>query len=308
MKLLPFLATTLVLTGPAFAQTVPTKAASSADIGLTFTATNGFAGTPKLYSGAQRYGDVLSDDFALAVSRAIPLPAMGADTSLNAGLSYSRTKFSLRNNVGALPLPQHVQSLTLDLSFSQKIDETWSALVGTATGFHTAGSGGFKSNGLGVDLFALGLYRYGPTLTFAGGGGYASLATGRNRLEPAVGVQWDPTPKWSVAFGYPTTGVTCKFTDAFSLGFVATGTGGTYYVERDPLPGAAGKPNLDRTPLEFYDVRLGLAATWKINRALSLTANVGAVERSEFNYHARRFKIKSDGGGAYASFGLTAAF
>jgi hypothetical protein len=201
-----------------------------------------------------------------------------------------------------------VQSLTLDLSYSQKIDETWSALVGTATGYHTAGSGGFKSKGLGVDLFALGLYRYSPTLTVAAGGGYSSLATGRNRFGPDVGIQWDPTPKWSIAFGYPTTGVTYKFTDAFSLGFVATGNGGTYYVERDPLPGAAGKPNLDRTQLEFYDVRLGFAATWKINRVLSLNANVGAVESSEFNYDARRFKIKSDGGGAYASFGLSAAF
>jgi len=274
-------------------------------IGLTLNVSSSAAGKTKLKSGSAGYGEVCSDEFAASLSQSIQL---SADSGLDVGLGYQRTSLDLKPGARLVPLPERLQSLTLDLSYNQKLTAEWSALVGTSVGYHTAGSSGFSKKGFGVDVFALGLYNVNPTLQLALGGGYSSLAHGLNRFGPAVGLAWQATPKWSIAFGYPTTGVTYKFSEALSLGLVGEGVFGTYYVGKDPLPVSTTKPALDRTTLEYFDVRLGLAATWKITPVFSLVTKVGSVLARQYDYHQRNFKLKSEGTAAYFSLGVSRSF
>lgn len=288
----------------ALAQT-PATPPPSDGIGLTFKTTGSAVEKSKLESGSTHYGEVSSGEFAVSLTQSVPV---GDDSHLEVGLGYQLTSLDLKPANDVVPLPERFQSLTLDLSYNQKLSTAWSAFIGTSTGYHTAGSSGFSQKCFGVDVFALGLYTVSPTLQVALGGGYSSLASGRNQFGPALGVSWQATPKWSVAFGYPNTGVTYKYSESLTLGLAAEVTANTYYVERDPLPGTRGKPALDRTTLESFDVRLGLAAKWKINSAFSLVAKIGSVLDRHYDYHERNFKLKTDGTAAYSSLGLSASF
>jgi len=283
----------------------PAGTPAAEGIGLTLNVTGSAAGKTKLKAGSAGYGEVSSGEFALNLSQSI---ALSPDSGLDVGLGYQRTSLDLKPEARVVPLPERLQSVTLGLGYNQKLGTDWSALVGTSAGYHTAGSSGFSKKGFGVDVFALGLYNVNPTLQLALGGGFSSLAHGLNRFGPAVGLSWQATSKWSIAFGYPTTGVTYKFSEALSLGLVGEGVFGTYYVEKDPLPGATGKPALDRTTLEYFDVRLGLAATWKITPVFSLVTKVGSVLARQYDYHQRNFKLKSEGTAAYFSLGVSRSF
>ena len=273
-------------------------------IGLITTITGSVTGDTKLTSGNARYGAVSSRDFGTAISQNITV-APGSE--LGVGLSYSRTAFELPKGNGAAPLPERVQSLAVDLSYSQQFSETWSGLLAATPGYHSAGSG-FSSKGFGVSVVALGIYQFNPALSIAAGFGYDSLATGRNKFGPGVGLDWKASKTWTFSFGYPKTGITYLFSETLSLSLLAEGNFGTYHVEKDPLPAAAGKPRLNDTQLEYYDTRLGLSANWKVSKQLVLSTSLGRVVDRSFDYHQRKFKIKSDEGTGYASLSLAWVF
>lgn len=273
-------------------------------IGLTTTVTVGATGETKLKSGSTRYAAVSSTDFATAVSQSVTLsPA----AELGFGLAYSRTRFDLPKRAGVAPLPETLQSLTLELSYSHKFSDTWSGLAALSPGYHNAGSG-LSAQGFGATVFALGIYQVNPTLTLAVGAGFDSLATGSNRVMPGAGIDWKFSPTWSFSLGYPKTGITWLASDALSLSLLAEGNFGTYYVEKDPLPAVAGRPGLADTHVEYNDTRLGLAVNWKVSPRFVVTATSGFVVDRSFDYDARKFKIKSDEGSGYASLGLTWIF
>jgi hypothetical protein len=283
------------------AQPLPTAAIEGK--GLTTTLTVGATGETKLKSGSTRYTAVSSTDVTAAVNQSVTLsPAV----ELGFGLGYSRTNFDLPRGAGAAPLPETLQSLTLELSYSHKFSDTWSGLAAVSPGLHQAGPG-CSAHGLGATVFALGIYQVNPTLTVALGAGYDSLATGSNRAMPGAGIDWKPSATWNFSLGFPKTGVTWHTSASLSVSLLAEGTFGTYYVEKDPLP-ATGRPGLADTHVEYTDTRLGLSVNWKVSPRCFITATCGFVVDRSFDYDARKFKIKSDEGAGYASLGLARFF
>jgi hypothetical protein len=53
---------------------------------------------------------------------------------------------------------------------------------------------------------------------------------------------------------------------------------------------------------------IGLAATWQVTPRCTLGATVGQVLNRSFDYHARKFKVKSDEGAPYASLGISLSY
>jgi hypothetical protein len=314
MKQLPLLvpslfifpALLLVIAGGtnAAAQTPAAAAPADPGIGLSYTVSASSTGKTKLKAGSVGAGEVSSGDFNTAINQSVTL-AEGRE--LGVGVSYSRTSFDRSKGASATPLPERVQSLALDFSYTQKFDAAWSGLLGVSPGLHNAGTG-FSSKGFGTSVIALGIYQVNPTLSIAAGAGYDSLAHGRNQFAPGFGLEWKPTKEWNVSFGYPKTGITYLFSDSLSLGLVAEGAFGTYYVEKDPLPGAAGRPRLADTTLEYFDARLGLSANWKVSKQFVVTLSTGSTVERQFDYHERKYKLKSDGTAGYATLGLTFVF
>lgn len=285
---------------------IPTPTSQEQGIGLSFNGSFSGIGKSKFKSGNTKYNEASSTAYSFGVSQVIPF---GQESALETSLGYTREslKFEKGNNA-VLPLPKRLQSLSLGFNYSQPINSEWSTTLGTGLVSASAGSGGFKSKGFGVDVFAAATYKYSPTLSLTGGVAYSSLAKGTTQFLPVIGVNWTPSPQWTVALGIPETGVIFQFSESFSLGLILTGSGGAYYVEVDPLPGAAGKPNLSRTTLDYFAVGTALKATWQAGPGFGVTASVGSIFQSEYEYEARKLKIKSDGGGAYYELGLNFAF
>lgn len=265
---------------------------------------SGFGKTP-FKSGSTRYNEISSSAFAFGLSQFIPF---GQDSGVEASLNYSRTslKFEPGKN-RTLPLPKRLQSLSLGFNDEQPINDRWSAMLGSTFVSTTAGSGGFKAKGFGVDVFAAATYKSSPTLSLIGGVAYSSLSEDTTQLFPVLGVNWTPAPQWTVSVGIPETGVTYRFSDSFSLGLVAAFQGGAYYVETDPLPGALGKPNLARTTLDYFAVGVALKAGWRAGKRFGVTTSIGTILQREFNYESRKLKLKSDGCGVHYELGVNFA-
>lgn len=264
---------------------------------FTSTVTGSISRKAALKSGGVRYGDVSSQEISAAFNQTIPV----ADHALlGVGLGYDRT--ALNFSGAPVPLPNRLQSVAVDVSYSQRFSETFAGVVGVNSGYHNAGTG-FSSKGLGTLVAVGGIYRLSPTLSLSAGGGYDSLAHGR-RYSTALSVDGRLGEKWRFSAGYPKTSVTYLFSDAFEVSAIAAGSFHTYYVDRDPRPGLVGKPTLDRTTLEYNDTRVGIAATYKFANQLTLTGTVGAIVDRQFDYHQRNFKLRADDTAAYGSVGL----
>lgn len=270
-----------------------------------------FSGKTRLRSGSTQYGEVSSTDFSASLGQSITLTD---SSSVEVGLAYHHTAFDHASGVNTPPLPKQAQALTIDSACSKKFSDTWTAIAGSSIGYHNAGSSGFASKGFGADVFAVGIYSINPQMRFGAGAAYSTLASGRNRWVPVIVSEWSPAAAWTVTFGVPKSAVSWHARHDLDLSFVVEGEGDTYYVENDPLPGASGKPSLDRTRLEYFDVRIGLSAAWKITPSIGISVTVGTVAAREFDYHERGLKLESkdssgsDDPAAYGSLSVVASF
>jgi hypothetical protein len=122
---------------------------------------------------------------------------------------------------------------------------------------------------------------------------YNSLAQDL-KIVPVLGCDWRPTEKWSVAIGFPKTGVTYKLNRQVSLGLAVSGSGGGYYVKNDPQPGIAPRSLAD-SKLQYLDARLGFYCNWKINDTFRISGTVGQVLLRQIKYIDRDYKLKSHG-------------
>ncbi len=300
---------TLIAATSGYSQTTDRTTASvsaAKGIGLSFRVSSSEIGKSKFKSANTRYNEASSKEFAFGAAQEVSL---GAESALETRLQFNRTALNFEaGKSSALPLPKRLQSIGLGLNYSRAFDPRWSAIVGTSLVSSHAGSGGFKSKGLGVDLLATAIHKSSPNLSFSGGAAFSSLARGTTRFIPVLGMNWTPGPQWTVAIGIPETGVTYRLSESFSLGLVATGQGGAYHVETDPLPGKAGGPDLSRTTLDYFAYGAALKAEWQANQGVGVSASVGRILGREFEYESRNLKLKADGSSLYCELGLRVAF
>jgi hypothetical protein len=309
-RLASFLLTTILggcglITVPAaFAGAAGTPPAGSDGLGISLAISTDSGGKTTLRSPGVVHGKTSSLDERIALG--LELPGMIKDSSVSVGLGFARTTLDLPKPGPSVPLPDRMRDLTLDLGYTQPLDATWSATLGTSLGFHSAGSGGFGSKSLGAAFYGLANYAYGPTLTLSGGVFYDSFAAGGiNRFGPAFGISWQPDSHWTLAFGFPQTAVIYHVSSRLSFSLLGEGHGGTYYLEKSPTAPVAGRPSLERTKLEYYDTRVGLGVEWQAQPFVTLSLKSGIVLDREYNYRQRHFKVKSDGTAPYLALAVS---
>ncbi len=296
-----FLGVTLVAAAAAD-ETSVAPAAEPSTLGLSVSLGGSFSGKTKLKSGSRPAGEVSSAEFDHEASYEFDLPN-GA--TLSVGHSLHGSYFELPEHNVATALPKRLQSAQVELAYSQSWNDRVNAFVSLSPGLRWAGSDtGAGSFGVGGGAGAF--YRYSDTLSLMLGVGFDSMA--HHKVMPGVGVQWAPSERWSVSFGFPRTAVTCNVSESLSLSLVAEGVSDTYHIEKDPLPALAGKPSLADTKLEYEDCRIGLSAEYRLSPRCSFTATAGCVVSREYDYFERHYKVKSDEAAAYGSLALAVKF
>lgn len=312
------LATAVTSTGVLRAEE-PQPERTEGGLGLSIDAHFSATGSGDLKSKSVPQGSLSSREASVSISGEIPL---GASDKLGIGLSsdgiYFDHDFSalipLDPNAGTYllthesPLPEELQSVSLDMLWTHRFSDKWTSLVAVSPGFSWAGSR-CTSDSFALRGIAGFQYTSSPTLSYMFGIAYDTLSHDY-KVMPAAGVTWTPSKEWSVSVGFPKTSVVYTVTPAFTAGLVLEGKGGTYRVDRDPWQ-RYNQTVLNDSKLEYTDVRLGLELGYRLTPRCSITGTVGSVVYREFEYHkssVKMAKTKSDEAALYGSVGLAVSF
>jgi hypothetical protein len=270
--------------------------------GLSLSSTTLFAGRTTVKTGGVDRGGVSTDEAALSVSQVVA-------PGLTVGLGVQTTSLDLPSANTTVALPKELRAVAANLNYTHEFNTSWSGMVFANPGWYTASGGRtFGGSAFGVTTGFMARYRHSDTLSTAYGLAFDSLARSSLRVLPLFGVEWKPAEDWTVAVGFPQTAVTYSLTKDLKLSLLGEGSGGSYFVERDPLPGLAGKASLSRSRLEYYEIRTGLNLAWTINQRTSLGVTAGLVVDRSFDYHSAHYKLTSRGNAGYVSASANIAF
>ncbi len=257
------------------------------------------SGNTGLDERGQRAGDATVSKLGVEFTRSLPSPGAGLLPSI--GIDYDG--FFIDRDSGTA-LPERLQTVGLPISLYKVFDSEWSALAVVAPAFSNAGTS-FSSDGFGVNFFGVATYTFGPTLNVSFGLAADTLATDFGALLPVIGTEWKFDPGWTLNLGFPRTDVTWQTTQNLSLAARVEVDYGTFYVKDDPLPGAAGKPSLADTTLEYTAIRLGVGADYALTKALSVGVSTGVLVSRAADYHDRDYKLESRDATVFAGFAAT---
>jgi hypothetical protein len=289
-------------------------------LGLTLTSDTVLSGEAEMKSSESQYRHVMMVHSSWDLSQFVPVGDTG---SVTFGLGYNISHCFVQEPSGweeddfwkeykrthpdwdKLPIPKRMQSLVASMEFSRVLNDKWSLSTTVAAGSYV-GNCGLLSDGWGVAVSSIGLYRWKENVTFAVGAAYDSLSHDY-RFVPILGFDWQINEKWSAAIGFPSTSVTYKLNRRFTLSWEASGSGGTYCVKEDPAPGIAPR-SLANSKLETLEIRVGSRITWKINDRFSVNAASGLMLYREFKYIDRNYKLKSHNASSFLSVGGSVSF
>jgi len=282
---------------------------ASNKIGLTLSTESTGSGDSKLKGGDTTYSHVAIGNASWSLAQNI---ALDPGSSLTLGLAYSLTSIDEGNykhferdySADRVPLPNDLQSLSLSIGCSNKLNDRWTLSSSISVGSHVA-KHRLLSKGWGDSGYLMASYTVSPELTWVFGAAYDSMSHDWQYV-PFVGVDWRPAEKWSVAIGFPKTAVTYELQKNLTMALAVSGAGGTYFIDEDPRPGATSR-SLANSKLEYGEIRLGFETAWKINDTFSLTGSVGSVLYREFKYIDRNYKLRSRDVAPFVSLGISAA-
>lgn len=281
-------ATALVLFLSCALRAQPIEPPAEGKIGLSVTNAVTGSGKGELKDNVATYDDISVRNFSWTLNQHI---ALDQHRRLSLVFDYDRNEIDVPN-AAHVPLPERLQSLGASLRYFQPFNQQWmlSASVGASSSVTETG---LLSDGWGARASAMGIYNKSRQFTFVFGLAFNS-ATSDLRLVPILGCDWRPSEKWSVAIGFPRTGVTYKFNKQVSVNLAVSGAGGAYYVKDDPRPGIAPRTLAD-SRLQYLDARIGFGCNWKINDTFRISGTIGQVLLRQIKYIDRDYKLRSKG-------------
>jgi hypothetical protein len=227
--------------------------------------------------------------------------ALTATTRLSFGVNWEHFDFD-RTAAGAVP--DTLQEVSVTLGASHRLSQAWLVTGTVRPGLYGDLEGG-RNDAFNAPLLLLATWVRSPELAWAFG--LRADWFSERAVIPFVGVNWKFAPGWEFALGLPRTGLTYDAGERLKLSLGASVQGGNFHVGRDPRGGVFAGPRLDDTKLDYHEIRVGLAADWRLNEALRLSAGAGVITDQKFDYFDRDYTL--DGGGiGYFSFSLTGSF
>lgn len=263
------------------------------------------AGDIALKSGTIAWGKASTD----AVSFEVEQTLSGSDVlNYSAGLTYEHIDIK-PEQIATLPLPAQLDSIGIAISTEWQPAPTWqAAAILSSTWSYSANHGDsgshLSSAGQSFGLIGVVNHPFNDNFSTSFGFAYNSKGEGLLRFWPILGVDWKLSDVWAIRVGFPSTGIRYRLSKQWTIGLVAEGIGGSYYVAKDPLPNHAGKPSLDHSRLEFYDLRAGLAVECSFKPGMTACITLGTVLVEDCIYRKPTFKILSDTNAAYGSIAL----
>ncbi|MCF3652298.1 DUF6268 family outer membrane beta-barrel protein [Synoicihabitans lomoniglobus] len=146
--------------------------------------------------------------------------------------------------------------------------------------------GGFSSDGFRLSAIVSVGHKVSPT--FRWNAGFAASTEGDYPVLPMLGLQWEFSPDWTLAFGFPKTEVIYQMSPQLSFNAGLCFQGGSYAISTVNAPG------LNDTHMDYREFRLGGGLSYRPSAAIELRLDGGAVINRRFDYYDRNFEIKGD--------------
>jgi hypothetical protein len=275
-------------------------------VGLVVSTTNSYSGKGDLKGPDGTYQDIRSRSFSFQASQTFYLAETDAATI---NLEYHHNDLLGCDKVERpVPLPNELRSLGGSFEYSHEFNKTWSSAAGIGL-FNNVAGDRLVHKGWGTTIYAVAIRNKDPNHQCYYGLAYDSLSRDW-KVVPVFGIQWTPSPGWTISLGVPKTAVSYSLRSNLTLSFELSGEGGTYYVEKNRHPSAATH-SLDNTRMEYSEVRLGFAAAWRINNRAAIMGSIGTAAYREFKYleaDDKSYRLRSQTASPYVSLTLCTAF
>jgi hypothetical protein len=228
--------------------------------------------------------------------------ALTPATQLEFGVNWESFDFDRSTLSG---VPDTLQETSIVLGAAHRVGSSWRLTATTRPGFY-GDDEGRDGDAFNAPMLLLAMWRQSPELGWAFGLRVDWLS--ERAVIPLVGVNWKFAPDWEFVLGMPKAGVSYQANDALKLTLGASVQGGNFHVARDPRTGGTiSSTFLQDTTLDYHEIRVGLAADWKLNERFSILAEAGVITDQKFDYFDRGYTL--DGGGiGFFTVGLTGRF
>ncbi len=249
--------------------------------------------------------DMRTTEYAFELEYALPLDEHGRRV-LSFGLELTRDEFE-GGNLGWL-LPETLTSIAVEASYLHVFNDRWLALAEVGVSSLGTGDTAWSSDGTGVQGLALARYTASPTFNSTFGVYLDSLGLGGDKLNPVLGVEWLPAPRWRLALGVPFTGVFYQWNERWEISLQASYRSDVFALQKKDRLARGWSQDAD---LEYEEIRTGLRVHWRLAPRAQLQFEIGAVllRELEFHHDGARQKFESDGvDGGYARLGYSFNF
>lgn len=228
--------------------------------------------------------------------------ALPSGTLVQFGVNWENFDFDRSTLSG---VPDTLQEASIVVGAAHQVGAAWRLTATARPGFY-GDDDGLDGDAFNAPMLLLALWRQSPALGWAFGLRVDWLS--ERAVIPLVGVNWKFAPDWEFVLGMPRAGVSYQASEALKLTLGASVQGGNFHVARDPrLGGTVANTLLQDTTLDYHEIRVGLAADWRLNEQFSLQLEAGAITDQKFDYFDRGYTL--DGGGiGFLTVGVTGRF
>jgi hypothetical protein len=215
------------------------------------------------------------------------------------GMEYDRYNFSSKDQPA---LPSKLQEINAVIGADLQLGDAWLMRVEFQPGFY-----GEKMRARDLDLPILigASYFYSADLQFMVG-----LSIDQERkypVLPGVGFRWQMSRDWVADFILPTPRLEYSVNKALTLYSGAELQSNSYRMGSD-FGTDHGDSRLNNAIVDYDQIRVGVGASWKLRKELTLELEAGFVPIQEFDFHRADVKARSTDVPPYGGVVLKFAF
>jgi len=213
---------------------------------------------------------------------------LNADVVLSYGVAFAVNELATDPTV---PLPDRLGELTFNVGANQRWSPRWSGSLFLRPGIYSDLQG-FSGDAINIPALALASYATSADLVWMFGVALNPLS--ERIVMPVAGVRWKFAPEWTLNIGFPRLGVSWEIEQGLTLRAGLSVQGGSYQLTENLGSPAPGVANLEDTPVQYREVRLGVGADLTVSETLSLTGDLGVMADRRFEYHERDFTLNGE--------------
>jgi hypothetical protein len=218
---------------------------------------------------------------------------------LRFGLEYDRYNFSSDDQPG---LPSKLQQISAVIGVDLQLGDAWLARVEFQPGFY-----GDKLRAKDIDLPVVvgASYFYSTNLQLMVG-----LSIDQQRhypVLPGIGFRWQISRDWVADVVFPTPRLEYSVTKSLTLYGGAELQSNSYRMGPDFGVGH-GDPRLNNAIVDYDQIRVGVGASWKVRKQVTLEMEAGFVPIQEFDFHRVEVKARATDVPPYGGVVLKFAF